>query len=252
MSRFTFRSLQDANRRYIVSTDRLTENWRNANEFLSDKVGWFDTYGDGDTQHCPTCAVPVDMFGDFCASAATQLLQGPPSQADDLARVLYSEMNYYGLSADAVRDAAAVEWKEGKRRYVNRDDNFKVSSSDSKRYDKRWDEICEWMDGSFRAVVGMMKLGGSNFLRTFNELTDLAETYEAVTGRHAAHPWQILDWLHWDANHGWDCRTAFMALLGAVLATVKKDNAKRALESYVSNMENRARLAAEKAAEVAA
>lgn len=249
MARFTFKSLADPNnRRYMVSTDRLSDNWRDGNQFISDRVGWFETYGDGECQHCPTSQVlAAEMFTDFCASAATYLLEGGD---EAVARILHGEIRSYNIHHGEVRKAMGIKYKEGKKQYVNRSD-WKVSSSDSKRHDRRWEEVVSWMDGGYLSLVGLLRIGSGNFLRVYNELDTLRTVCYELTGSFEHHPWQVLEWLHWDYRLGGRADEAFHALRAFCTAVEAKEQAKRSLDCYVSNVENDKRLAAEAVAKVA-
>ena len=245
MPRTVFASLQDKDRSYVVDSNRVTEDWTNSNQFLGDHIGWYPTYGDGDTQHAPTCRVPFDMFEDFCVSAVTYLLQ-PSTDGDAMARILASEMRNYDCHVGTVRGAMAVVYKEGKRRYYSPSEDWKVSASDSKRHDKRWFEIVEWMDGRLKSVIGLMKLGNRGFLAFYNGCDEARDHYYNLTGHWGPEPQDIIEWLHWNHQRGFMARDAFHALRCAVRAGEQKDAAQRGLECYHSNLDFQKKQEAEK------
>lgn len=246
--RTVFASLAEPNnRRYVVSSERVTEDWTRSNEFLGDHIGWYPTYGDGDTQHAPMCRVPFDMFEDFCISAVTYLMTVGPN-ADDMCRILSSEMKNYDVHTGTVRGAMSVTYKEGKRRYYNNSD-WKVSSSENKQYDKRWHEVVEWMDGSLKAVIGLMKLGNRSFLSFYSGCDETRDIYYQLTGHWGPEPHEIIEWVRWNHQRAFMVRDAFHALRCLVRSVEQRDQAKRGFECYQSNLENQRRIAEEKKAE---
>ena len=114
----------------------------------------FQTYGDGVTQHTPLSQIDKANLADFLESLADYWLS---SATEEEKALIVSEFR-----ANDVPDRKTIKFfaglrppKEGgKRMYLNTGD-LKVSTADSKRHDKRWEEITysmEWMNGSARAV----------------------------------------------------------------------------------------------------
>jgi len=234
MARIVFKSLQDPNnRRYVVDSSRLFDE--SSNERLSPYVGFFETYGDGDTQHCPTCQVGVELFCDFCASAAEYLSGVAVSDADDLLRILSSEMrDYHVADADKIRALRGVVYKSGKRRWFERATG-KVSSSESKRHDRRWEEIVDWMDGSFEAVAGLVGNGGGSFLHVAACYQDFREVWRIQTGDTGVNAWDFFKWLKWKPEAGYHAFNAFSALRLLVQSWEHKQQAARSLECWRNN-----------------
>jgi hypothetical protein len=249
--RQVIQSLSRANVRYVVSSDRVTDEWRNSNQYISDRVGWYDTYGDGETQHSPMTRVLYEWFTDFCASVASWAMSAPPSDSLQVLQVLADEMRTYSISHDRVRGALVVKYREGKRQYVNRGENCKVSSAESKRHDRRWEEVCEWMDGSFHAVAGLLGLGSCSFLRYWSDLVRLGRVMQEVTGESWGGPVPELDKI--GSRLGWDWAAknqadrAFGALHNLCDAVESQAQAGRCLDCWRSN-EDRRREEAEEAA----
>jgi hypothetical protein len=246
MARIVFKSLQDPNnRRYLVSTERVSD--RSDNQVLSDRVGWFETYGDGDTQHCHTMPVGVALFSDFCASAAEYLSGVAVADAEDLLGILSSEMRHYAVCPDRMRAMMKVRFKEGKRCYMETSTG-KVSSAESKRYDTRWQEVVQWMDGGFDAVAGLLGVGRGCFLYVASVYTDFARMWQNLTGEPAADLSKFFPWLGWGWEEDNQARDAFNALRGFVKAYDAREGAMRSLACWNSNEALRRERAAESAA----
>ncbi len=252
MTQHTFQSLANPNMRYVVSTERLVEDWRDAHRYLSDYIGQFDTMGDGETQHAPTGRVLYKQFTDFCASAATYLeaAQFNVDKLDEMARTLGGEMRSYGASCDDIRAAAKVKYKEGKRRYYEQS-TYKMSASESKQYDKRWSEVLEYHNGSFVSIVSLCNItSGGGFLQRYAAIDQAAETYRTIFGEYdSAHePGRVLEWLNWEWNQCHRAQEAFHALKHFCCSVAERDHGVRSMECYTHNVENDKRLKEEAAA----
>ena len=246
MAEFRFPSLQNPNMRYVVSTERLVEDWRDAHRYLSDYIGQFDTMGDGETAHTPTGRVLYEQFTDFCASAATHFhnCQHTADELDEMARTLSGEMRSYNGGADDMRSAANVKYKDGKTRYYEKN-TFKVSSSDSKRHDKRWEEVCQYHDGSFASIVGLCGVGShGGFLSRYAAIEQASDTYQTIFGGYdsSRDPGRFMEWMNWEYERCHRAREAFHALKYFCRSVTERDQAVRSLECYVHNVENDKRL----------
>ena len=247
MSRIVFKSVADPNsRRYVVEPSRLFE--RCDNQTLSPHIGWFETYGDGDCQHCANSPVGVALFCDFCASAAEYLSGVAVSDAEELCRILSSEMrDYSAVDPGRIQALRSVVFKEGKRRYFDRSTG-KVSAADSKRHDKRWEEVVPWMDGSFDAVAGLCGMGRGSFLYVAAVYEDFREVWRIQTGDSGVNAWQFFEWLRWSVNEGYHAFNAFNALRLRVKSWENGQQAARSLDCWRNNEALRQEQAAEAAA----
>lgn len=117
------------------------------NCFLHGAAGYYATFGDGETAHTPTSAVPVSLFTDYCISLATHLLANPEES-----------FSCYHVRCEVpetvIRFLATVRHLNDKRQWFSMS-GLKVSSSESKQHDKRWTEVPTWADGS---VAGALHL----------------------------------------------------------------------------------------------
>ena len=123
-------------------------------------AGFYQTYGDRNVQHSNDSLVPMNLLGDYVASLTHFCAQPGNEEVLAAAASHYRSMTSHGSAADGkkVRAAMQVRYKEGKTRYVKADD-LSVSSSDSKRHDRRWFEVVPWMDGSVDSVFSLLHLG---------------------------------------------------------------------------------------------
>ena len=146
-----FASLNRKNTGYMVKD----YDWR---ERRLGAVEWgreYDTYGDGLTQHAYETGIAPDNLGDFLASLAQFLMDNQ----EEVAHIEKRWPHYYDVGREQVRFLMNLRPKDGKRLYFSATD-LKVSSSDSKRYDKRWEEVPTWADGTPGAVSALAFMGG--------------------------------------------------------------------------------------------
>ena len=111
----------------------------------------YDTYGDGLIQHACEIGVPLERMGDFLASLTTHLLSVPHDVEET---VKYWPTPELSISYHEVRFLLNLHYDLDKTRYFNLDEG-KVSSSESKRHDKRWAVVPEWANGTLGTVYGL-------------------------------------------------------------------------------------------------
>jgi hypothetical protein len=148
MSRIVFRSLGNQNIAYTAhddSVDNWHSYWKDQHHRIGGWCGQFDTYGDGLTQHSPETPVRKENMADYLASLAQHLLDNPESIE------VVSRKFGCGANVRFVRFMAGVRFNEKKPQFYNRSE-LKVTSSASKRHDRRWEEVPSWADGSADAL----------------------------------------------------------------------------------------------------
>ena len=148
---FTFPSIADAHKRYRVwegYDDNPAHDWRSGSDHVSSRVSCFSTLGDGETQHEPDRLVYKSDSIDFIASLFAGLaLVEPGTMPDSIERLLntYNEPSKEFLEfCWNLKRPWDKERSYPKRTYVNLRD-MKKSSADSKRHDKRWLEVEEYI-----------------------------------------------------------------------------------------------------------
>ena len=167
----TFASQSNPTRRYRWDSDRYDYHRRGAWE----RVTWFDTLGDGEIQHTPDGPINDKMLGDAMASFAIWA-QTAELTADDISTLSSRLPNTWNgdgrlwRAIEFIRTSAS--WKEpadeakytAPRYYTIRDERkgFAVSSSESKKHDKRWYEITRYNDGGLSDIVARLHRQGND------------------------------------------------------------------------------------------
>jgi len=240
--KFTIQSLQDSNRRYVVSESSLHDDWRNRDRSLSEYIGHYDTMGDGETAHTPTGQVGADLLLDFLRSVAVEFPRLCSDARQDLARLMARDVRYGCVTYNRVRAALKVKHREkGKRRYYNLND-LSVSGAASKEFDKRYSEITKWQDGGFASVVGLVGISGG-LLAKYSSVALIGDMYENITGEYATDPAEFLEWLGYSSRK-WDLRDAYRVVERFVQAAEYARDAERSAECLRGNLKRSAELAA--------
>lgn len=159
---FVFASVRKPNVRYKI-WDKYDSNpaydWTRSCNVLDRNLSTYDTLGDGEVQHSP----------DYCPNKSWEVLRDVidsmivalPNLAD---RALPEGMvNMFRCHAaenirchpEQVALARKVVYDENKTRYYNIED-FKLSTSDSKRHDKRWERVDSDLDGTEASMVRLL------------------------------------------------------------------------------------------------
>jgi len=145
--RFVFKSLAYPDDvRYVFTPNR----WSTDNPHsIHPSLAMYKTFGDGDTAHTPDGPVTIEYMLDCLASLAAEALDNPKLgyHADDLLHSRYTDRDF--------AFAKSVKYRHGKRRYYSAAER-KVSTSQSKLWDKRYGEILPWMDGSVDSIYGVL------------------------------------------------------------------------------------------------
>ncbi len=137
--------------RYVADSGSWSDYKRLGN-FIHLTMRRFDTFGDGLCAHAPDMLVQKDQFADYISSLVSWISDEARSLSQREAEIQSVVSNWpTEPSATDIEFLRSVKWAEGKTRYYNLRDN-KISSSDSKRHDKRWNLIEEWQDGSCSAI----------------------------------------------------------------------------------------------------
>jgi hypothetical protein len=103
----------------------------------------FQTYGDGLTQHAPSTPALKEDMADYLASLASWLVNNP-GDIEEVRRF------YDPIQRRKVLFAATIKHKDKRQWYSMVEE--KVSSADSRRHDRRWNEVPDWANGSAEAI----------------------------------------------------------------------------------------------------
>ena len=173
----------------------------------------FMTYNDGMVQHSPLRSLePVNTI-DYLYSLAEYLLQNP--KEIEVVRIGWA----YDESSQTIAFLASLHWKEGKTKYYCFSE-CKVSSADSKRYDKRWTEVPQYADGT---LSGVYRLFLADHRLDFFHQIHLLNQIDGWFSERTGSSWSIygkdnFSWLKNLAlgNDEWDCWRVIHSAYSAV------------------------------------
>lgn len=211
---------------YVVHTDWMEYRDRNSACPVCQWAGFYCTYGDGIVQHSPDLAVQREMLADFCASLA-QHLQVNPGDVEVVAKHWPNHLP----SRSRILFLAGLRYKDdGKRRYFHEHDD-KVSAAESKRHDKRWEEVPTWADGSLSAVMSLLNQRGYSWLHSYATWLHAAQVLRDEHGTYSNVDDQLKlpEWTHY----------AFEAVNERVQAFRLLASADRFLNCWKTCMENK-------------
>lgn len=138
----------------------------------------FDTYGDGDVQHAPEHRMfDVENWADALMSLAPTIIQTPDEYLGKLVRAQPS-----AVSDKLILWAATVRYDENKFRYYSLAD-MKVSTTESKRHDRRWSPVPNWADGSALSATRLLGTDGESpldFMIRLDTVERIMEDYGAL------------------------------------------------------------------------
>jgi hypothetical protein len=173
----------------------------------------FETGGDGLTQHSPCWPVTKEYLADYLASLALalkghaiattnfQYLEQAKEDDDNVQWLPDGEL------IDSIRHeferrpsdkeivfASSVVYKENKRRWYSlREEN--ISSSDSKRFDKRYEEVQTFHDGSAKSMLGILAGEFPDGMRVYNVAAAIYDWCRADNDRpYILTPARFLEW----------------------------------------------------------
>lgn len=217
MTQFAFPSRFHKDRAYVCGhSDALWDACFNARRAmrLGQFCGWYPTYGDGLTQHGHVCAVLEDQFHEYLGSLAAWLMEHP----EDLESASDAWPRRGRFAQKHLAWAATVK-KTDKRRYYSRSE-MKVSSSDNKRHDKRWEEVPDYADGSFESSVRLLGvLEHGDLLDKYMELNDARTMWAEMFDQYAYMPHSYLGLERWhEEGRNRKCWDAFRAVDGLISA----------------------------------
>jgi hypothetical protein len=153
MSRYVFPSIVNPTKRFAVY-DSFANNpgysWRNSS-VISDYLSTYDTLGDGETQHTPEYS-PTNTFenAEELIMSAIPVLKQFSTEGSIFNNFYRMIVPWTHPSPKLLAFIGSLRYNPDKATYVNFDDQ-KKSTADSKRYDKRWKDVCSSYDGTVSA-----------------------------------------------------------------------------------------------------
>jgi hypothetical protein len=211
---------------YLITSNERDTFWKDSYSKVA-KWGYeYQTYGDGMTQHSMELAVHRNELLDFLVSLAIAA-----SKDSEIVDHLSDYINWPDdICKDRIEFFSGLKYDENKVRYYNGVD-LKVSTSESKRHDKRWEEVPSWADGSVESVCQFVN-----------------RSYWACLDRFSAYL-QVRDAMNYGSVEGWNIgypsekdqdfsnvHSAYYILDNLVRAKRMQESAKRGLECLRYNM----------------
>src|SRR3990167_3021974 len=144
---------------YEINTD--SAGWAERGRSVVDCMREYPTYGDGTVKHGASYKVRIENFVDCLISLYDYLTAGVNGNLVGTREEVMKRIEAYWPHSHNPGDKkiaffAGLKYVEGKRRFYDKDD-MKVSSAPGKQYDKRWEEVPPWADGSFDATWRFVK-----------------------------------------------------------------------------------------------
>jgi hypothetical protein len=132
---------------------RLTDDWdwnKKGNAPLSVYLTQFETYGDGMTQHSGDWAVQFADITDLCISLTQAIVA-------DFGNDAWKQLSYFlhESNQELIAFALTIKHRDDKAQWFNLADR-KLSSSESKRHDKRWEHVESWHDGTPASALAII------------------------------------------------------------------------------------------------
>lgn len=204
---------------------RLSSEWpwdKRGNAPLSLYITQYETYGDGTVQHSGEWCAQWEALTDVCLSITRAICADPKNKAwQQLAYVFHS------ISDETLAFVQTIKYREDKWQWFNMAER-KVSASESKQHDRRWERVEPWMDGKASACLSIL-------LNANNGVDWLGKLYIADDLRQSmGFPlWEEMFKPVTELTGDW--HQAFRAFRMASEAISKLDYAQRASESAEGN-----------------
>lgn len=194
----------------ITGSDDLFNACYPAGDSIGYKAGTYDTCGEILTQHGGLCPVLRTRAVDWMVSCAAWISAEAPAMTTKERRdILWSlEIMAGCYSTELVKFAFTVKHNSSKVQFFNPTD-LRISVKAALRFDKRWYEITDRMDGSQKGALYVLQTddGRRDMLHrllradairknspeglTVVSLPELAGVVEGYANYEVAHPWNI-------------------------------------------------------------
>jgi hypothetical protein len=222
---------------YVVHTT-YSDLWdmTRRSECLAEWAGKYETLGDGMVQHAPEYPCkPADM-GDFLASVVAYGLDPANRDAGDMLLAIARQWNPGQLGRDDIAFAATVKHNPEKKTYYNIDAR-KVSAAESRKHDRRWVEVCEWMNGGIASVFGILNENKVAYptLDAMGRYERICAVLGEINGIYYGQPVEFMR--DRGAGLGDFANGAYVAFSNLVESARSRDTARRMLENWSRNVE---------------
>lgn len=220
---------------YSYDTSKWTPS---VNPFLIQEFRMFETGGDGLIQHSNCWPVGEANAIDYLESLCVAMLADP-----DLADEVGVKFNYKPTH-DFIKFAASLVFNEEKDRWPNKLRYFsvseqKVTRSETKKHDKRYEELRDWHNGSPEAVYrmilpqyaeGLMQWQYANEIRYWFRTTEQKKSYMDPAA-------VFLKWFRGDDDKAREFHNAFDACRDVCESVRRRRNAENHVKFYQASLE---------------
>lgn len=232
-TRFIFPSLAESNIRYVVYSASFDHNCNGGG--ISDYLTAFDTYGHDDVQHTPEWKPQPDRIVDVLQSLALHIASLEGERRDEFIKgCTWLWPMDQDISRERVEFAAALRYKDDAKSFHRRYslESMSISTSESKRHDKRFDEVTSFHDGSFAATMGV--LHNYDACHGLMRLLARCKYVIEIIDRHTL--WDVSHWLKWSDEQARDVWEAFRVVDSFLQGWRTTDHAKRSADCLRNNM----------------
>ena len=193
---------------------------------VSSRFRWYETYGDGMTAHSPSAPISVGMLADYLFSLA----QAMASDNELIDAAAYEVRSGIASNSD-IRFAQSVVFKDnGKRRWVSREER-KVTASETKRHDRRYEEVTLRHDGTPKGAYNILWRDYYDGIRMLGLSYSIFRYRREVEDNYYSGGASV-DLLGWDSVDGEQLERAFECALAVIEAHDRLSNAARGVKSY--------------------
>jgi len=221
---FSFSSIGRGNIGYEFNSDSLSHTsdsyYRNHAAYLGRGFLEYETYGDGNVKHNYSVPVLKENWIDFFTSLAFHL----ENNRTDVETLYQSYYWPREVQREDIVFASTVIYKEDKPAWFNKNER-KISRSESKKHDKRWEEVVSWMDGSPHSISWILGNNYSGAIGTYLLLEQIRETLDG--------------WVYWDKELEMEITYEHKLPVELIQDLLKVYTLTRNIESRVSNLRNR-------------
>jgi hypothetical protein len=219
----------------IASSDKLAYVYASDHHYdgrspISTHFRFYETYGDGMTAHSPSAPIPVGMLADYLFSLA----QAMASDNELIEAAAYEVRSGIASNSD-IRFAQSVVFKDGKRRWVSREER-KVTSSEAKRHDRRYEEVLPRHDGTPKGAYNVLWRDFYDGIRALGLAYSIFRYRREVEDNYFGNG-AAVKLLGWDNVDGERLERAFECALAVIEAHDRLSNAARGVKSYARGIE---------------
>jgi hypothetical protein len=154
---------------------------------LHGACGYYETLGDGTTQHSVLMPCRAEHFTDYLLSIVRHLLANPSEE------ISAYQLEVVGMSKENAEFLAGVVYKEDRRQWLNKVTK-KVTSNKSKEHDKRWIQVPTWADGTMASVAGLYTLEANGSGTRMRELLPMYSLHASIESHLYASAARGADW----------------------------------------------------------